>query len=827
MLARPVLTAILVSSLALGIGANAVIFSLATGILFGATPYPDPGRVVVVWFTPPDNPGARVLATDANCAALRERMRSFQHIGCVLPDRSATLNEVASSLGAGVSVRVSGQEFTAGVAEALGAAPVLGRWFTEDEEARREPVAVISHTLWQRQFGGAVDIVGRPVHVTNRALTSEAATIIGVAPEGFHLFDAGTDYWLPLPIPRAAPATSARRLIVVGRMKPAVTLPQAQSEASAIAAALADEAPFTNRGWDIRVEPVQATVRSGIGRPLLILQSVVAMVLLIACANVAGLLLADGVSRQGEMAVRSALGASRGRLLQQGLTESALLAIAGAAVGIAGAWAGLRMLVAWLPAGIPGLGAVSLDASVLASTGAVSLLAGLASGISPACAASRVDVAHALKMSGREGLGATSGQRLRNAFVIGQLALAVVLSVGASLMIQSLVRLQRVETGAATDGLMTFRVQLDGRDYVRGTGRITPSGAAETELQSRLFDAADGIRERLTAIAGVDGVTAVAATVPLSGVARTYGLVATGSPATPPDGPAWLTEWSAVLPDYFATLDVPVLRGREFDVSDTNAGLPVAIINRSMADELWPGQDPIGRDLQLNLFNEPSRRVVGVVADVRQRARSEGRHRQVYVPFAQLSRIQSATVSDGLEQLTFIVRAAGQVPPSIETLRGIVDGVDPAKPVTHVLPLDRYVTDQLDGFRQYVILLALFAGVAFTLAIVGAYGLMAHAVRRRVREIAIRRVLGATSGQVLRLVLQRGLVVSTAGVALGAWGAISFATVLEAYLWEVRALDPVTFIATPAALGAVSMASCYVAIRRALEVQPVVAMRQD
>jgi predicted permease len=825
-LARRKLTTILVLSLALGIGANAVIFSLATAVLWSAAPYPDADRVVVAWFTPPADPGARILATHGNCAALRERSRSFEHVGCVLPDRSATLADVEDgALGAAGPARVSGQEFTAGVGEALGVAPVMGRWFTREEEQTAEPVVVISDRLWRRHFGGASDIIGKQVRVTNQGLASEILTIVGVAPDGFQFFDTRSDYWLPFAVPRGAHASPARRLLVVGRLKSGVALHQVEWELNAIAAILATETPFTNRGWGIRVETVRATLRHGVGRPVLILQGVVLLVLLIACGNAAGLLLAEGVARRSEMAMRAALGASRGRIVRQWVTESVLLSWLGAVVGLAFAWAGLRVLVALLPEGVPGLNAVSLNPSVLAFTGVVSLMTALIFGISPALQASSQDVSRALKGFGRSGITADAGHRLRSAFVVVQISLSVALSLGAGVMLQSLLRISAEDIGVDTGDLVTFQVQLDGRDYLRDSGRTTPSGAPETELRPQLFIAADQIRERLAGIAGVQGATAMSATAPLSGTARRYGFVAAGVKSGPDRQPP-VTDWFAVLPDYFTTLGAPMLVGRDFSASDTVAGLPVVIINRSMAEELWPGEDPIGREIQLRLFNDPPRQVVGVVADLRQIAGRQGRERQVYIPFAQVRPIQSGVVAHGLELLTFVVRFRGDPARLAEPFRDVVGDVAPTRPLTRFQPLQQYVDDQLRGFRQYVILLGLFGTVAVVLATVGTYGLMTHAVSLRLHEIGIRLALGSSRGRALWLILRRGVALTATGIVLGLAGGFVFTTTLQSFLWEVTPTEPLTFSAIPSLLAVVSLGACYLAARRALKVDPAGVIRQ-
>jgi putative ABC transport system permease protein len=359
----------------------------------------------------------------------------------------------------------------------------------------------------------------------------------------------------------------------VGRLNPDVALHQVQWEMNALAATLAADSPFTNRGWGIRVEPVQRTLRQVVGRPVLILQGVVVAVLLVACGNVAGLLLADAVARRGEMAVRAALGASRGRIVRQWLTESVLTSMTGAALGTALAWSGLRIVTSWLPAGLPGAGEVSLNGTVLALTAAVALLTALVFGVSPAVHASRQPVAAVLNRSSRPGMAAASSHRLRSLFVVGQLALAVALTIGAALMIHSLLRLRAVDIGVNADGLTTFQVQLDGRGYIRETGGRTPSGAAETELTPRLFAAAAHIRERLAGMPGVQGATAMAAAAPLSGVARRYGFTAPGSSVAGSTGPL-VAEWFPVLPEYFTTLGVSIVQGRDVRGIGYGGGAP-------------------------------------------------------------------------------------------------------------------------------------------------------------------------------------------------------------------------------------------------------------
>jgi putative ABC transport system permease protein len=826
---RPAFTAVIVLSLALGIGANALIFSLAFALLRGATPYPYPERVMAIWFTPPNEPGARTLATDANCAALRERLRSLRSIGCVRTEAATTLSAPpgdASGFDA-PPVRVSGQEFTAGVAETLGVPAHLGRWFTREEERRTDAVMVISHRLWQQRFGGVGDIVGRQVRATNPALTSEVVTIIGVAPPGFQLLDSRADFWFPLVMPRGAQASAARRLLVIGRLDPGITVRQVDAELEAAAAALSQETPSTNRGWGIRAEPISQVVRGAVGRPLGILQAVVGLVLLIACGNVAGLLLADGASRRGEMALRSALGASCARLVRQGLTGSFVTSLCGAALGLALTWYGLRVLAATMPPGVPGIDRLHLHPGVLVFTMVLAGLTTLLFGVAPAFSATRHGAADALKRFSRTAGGRAAGHRLGSAFVVAQIALAFVLSIGAMLMIRSLLQLQAVDPGVETGGVLTFQVSFDGRDYLRDTGQTTPSGATAIFVMPRLYDAAERVREAVAALPGVQAASAMAATAPLSGFTRRYGLDAPGREGASIGGSAMAADWFPVLADYFAALELPVLRGRAFNEADSAAGLPVAIVNASLAEELWPGADPIGRELQLRLFNEPRRQVIGIVPDVHHSTRQQGKPRHVYVPFAQVPPVQSSTVAQGLELLTFVVRTSGNAASLPQAFRGVVSRVAPMAPIVAVKPLEQYVTDQLEGFRQYTILLALFGGLALGLAILGAYGLMAHAVSQRVHEIGVRMALGATHGQALWMILRRGIVVTAAGLVIGAAAALGVTHVLEGYLWEVTATDPLTFAGVAILLATVSMVSSYAAARRALSIDPAAALREE
>jgi predicted permease len=499
----------------------------------------------------------------------------------------------------------------------------------------------------------------------------------------------------------------------------------------------------------------------------------------------------------------------------------------GATLGLALTWYALRVLVSTLPPGVPGVDRLHLHPGVLAFTIALTGLTALVFGVVPALNATRDGAAEALKRFSRTVGRRSARHRLGSAFVIAQIALAFTLSIGATLMIRSLLHLQAVDPGIDTAGVLTFQVSFGGREYLRDTGDTAPSGAAATQVMPRLHDAVERVREAVAALPGVQAASAMAATPPLSGFTRRYGFAASAPGGSSLGALPAAADWFPVLPDYFRTLDLPVVRGRAFDETDSAAGLPVAIVNASLADELWPGADPIGREVQLRLFNEPRRQVIGIVPDVRHTTRQRERPRHIYVPFAQVPSIQSSGVAQGLELLTFVVRVSGDPGPLPQAFRDVVARISPMDPVIAVQPLERYVVEQLGGFRQYTLMLALFGGLAIALAVVGAYGLMGHAVSQRVHEIGIRMALGATRGQVLWVILRRGLAVTALGLSIGAASALGVTRVLAGFLWEVTPTDPVAFAAVGAVLGGASVLSCYAAVRRALTIDPAVALREE
>lgn len=823
----PGFTAVVVISLALGIGANTMIFSLVNGLLLQSLPYPEAERVMVLWFTPPNRPDQRLGATNRNCEALRLRpTQSFERIGCMVGG-STNLSEEGQD--AQAAEFLQGQEYTADFAQALGVKPILGRWFTSEENERgRGPIMLISHRLWQRRFGGSPDVLGKNVHVTfTQSAGSNIGTIIGVLPDEFEFFNPQSDYWFAFVLPAGAENSPSRRYTAVGRLKPGVTVTQAQAEMNGIAAGLANEYPRTNKDWGIQIQPVRDMTLGFFDEPLMTLEGVVAFVLLIACANVAGLLLAQGATQHKELAIRAALGSGRWRLIRQLLTGNLVLAILGGIAGLAVGWAGMRILVSSLPPWFPRVSELTIDTTVLAFTIALSLMTGLIFGIIPALQASRPDLMDALRDSTRSATAGKTQQRLRSAFVVVQVALALVLLVGAGLMINSFLRLYAVEPGFDTSNLMSFRVRIQGDQFMRDTGRATVTGSPETEIPEMLFQESDRMQERIAAIPGVQSVTLESANVPLSGGAARMTFTIAGRQASQAEQEAQSAEWYLISRRFFETLKVPILQGREFTPQDNRAGQPVAIINATMAKRYWPTENPIGHEIQLAFLNDPPRQIVGIVGDVRQNTRQQDPQPQLYAPFAQLPQFAQKQQIFGLDAVTFVLRSNGNPERLSSSLRAAVAEVDRSQPITDMRTIEWYASNQNQLFQQYVLLLSVFGGVALILAIVGIYGIMSHAVTQRTPEIGIRMALGARSGHVLGLVLRRGVVLIAIGLVLGLGASLALTRVIRATLWGVTPTDPLTFASVAIGLALMGFVACYVPARRALKVNPVVALRYE
>jgi putative ABC transport system permease protein len=821
---QPGTTFIIVLSLALGIGANTLVFSLVNAILIRSLPYPEPDRLVRLFPTPPHRPDQTSQFNAPVCIDLPTKDSFFTAAGCYI-GVAGNVADPEDALTTGPEW-LEGEMLTYHAVQALGVKPALGRWFTQAEDhGDAEKVMLISYDLWQRRFNGVPDILGKRLRVADFGGNDTPSTIIGVMPPGFTFANFTSDYFVPLRATGRGRNSPARNRDVVARLKDGVTLAQAQVAADQLAREFGEQSP-QNKGWGIRVVPLDESMLGGNLRSAFqILQGTAALVLLIACANVGGLLLAQGMMRQRELAVRTAIGSGRWRIVRQLLTESLVLAALGAVVCLAVVAFGMSALLNWLPEWLPRLNEVSLSPTVLAFTALVSLLTAIIFGILPALQASRFDLATAFKAGSRSATSSRGKLRLRSAFVVLQISTALVLLTGAGLLINSLIRLTSVDTGLDPRNLTTLQMAFTGRGFFNATGNVTPIGSLEFELSPRITTTVNQIRDRIAALPGVQGVTTMRSSTPLGG-SRGYPFTIAGhTPPSPRDMP--LALWMPIGADYFKVLQVRVVRGREFTDLDTLSTTPVARINEAMAKQYWPKEDPIGQTISIDFYNDQPRQIVGIVPDIRPSLRNRDPRPQMYVPHTQLPTIQAGVTAFGLEGVTFVVRSSGRIDDWLPGARAAAKQIDPAHAVNNVQLLSAFAAQQTQGFRQYVILLGVFSGIALLLAVVGVYGVMSHSVMQRTNEIGIRVAFGATARNVLASVLGRGLVVIGTGIAIGLVASLSLTQLIKSALWGVTATDPVTYAVVLLTLFAIACLACYVPARRALKVDPLVAMRQE
>ena len=826
MLSRhPGATAIIVLSLALGIGANTVVFSLVNALLLQTLPYPDSDRLVAVWFTPPKQPARRAQSSPGSCIDIRERTQQvFEHVGCYI-GVSGNVSDPATP-GAGPEW-LPGEMFEQPVSEAVGVKPELGRWFTREEDAPgAQRVMLISHRVWQQHFGGAKDVLGRTLRVADFSGDDSPSTIIGVMPEGFVFANfERSDYFIPLRNSGRGRRSPVRNRAIVARLQPGVSIAQAQAAMNILAPALGDISPM-NKGWGLDVQPLLDARVGNVRSPLAILEGVAAVVLLIACANVGGLLLAQGMTRQREIAVRTALGSPRARVVRQLLTESVVLALAGAALSVLVLVRGMPVLANWLSITIGGTAGVGLNTRVLAFTLVVSVVTALLFGILPALQASRPDLTTAFKDGDRSTTASPARLLLRSSFVVLQISLAVVLLTGAGLLINSLVRVSRVEAGFNPNGLTTFQMNFTGQQFFHQTGNVTPSGSLEFELTPRIETTATDIRQRLRQLPGVEAVTAIADTLPLAG-ARTYNFTMRDASAPPSENSDLTAEWLPIAPDYFSVIQAPVLRGREFTENDRRGGMPVALINATMARKYWPNDDPLGKTIAVQFFNDVPREIVGIVADVRSNITTTEAPPQIYVPFGQLPTIQEGRTAFGLEVVSFLIRSRAPLESWLPAATRVTTAADPLHAMSNVLSLNQFVASRTASFRQYVVLLSVFSAIALVLAVIGIYGVMSQSVTQRTGEIGIRVAFGAEARDVLMLVLRQGLIVIAIGVTIGTAAALGVTRLIAGVLWGVTPSDPPTYAAVLVTITLVALFACLVPAYRALRVDPLTAIRRE
>jgi putative ABC transport system permease protein len=793
LLRTPRFTVPAVLALALGIGATSAIFSIVRGVMLKSLPYSDPDRVVAVWETNAGRNRSRNVIAPANFVAWRERNRSVAHLGMVGPTRITLRLD-------GTPEEVTGFSASSDVFLALGVQPALGRAYTAGEDLDgNDAVIVISHEFWQARLGGRRDVLGLSLRTDGRP-----RTVVGVMPPEFTIEGARTPFMIPygwtLERLRAAPGRGSSHAIA--RLRDGVSLVQASEEMQRIAAQLEKEAPRRNTGWSVALVPIHEQTVDAIRPALLVLSGAVALVLLVACVNVANLLLARGTVRRRELGVRSALGAGRMRLVRQMLTESLVLAAVAGAAGLALAAAfhrGLLALVAdRIP--VPRLDQVALDLPVVAFTMLVALGTGVLFGVVPALLTTSA-AQDALREGGRHGGGSRSRQAL-GALVVVEIALSLVLLAGAGVLIRSFVRLQNVDPGFRAEGVLTGRVTLSDTGY--------PDDASVSRF-------VDTVVARLSAAPGVDRAAAVTF-LPMSGPGIATSFYRLGRPA-PADGEAPTADVRPVTPGFFRTMGIPHVAGRDIAPSDV-AGAPlVAVVSRELVRSQFPGEDPLGKHLFVSIGPPPGMHVqiVGVVGDIKMATLDTGTRPAVYLPHPQLP----------IGFVTLVVRTGVEPTAFAATLSRVVQEVDPELPVADVRTMRSVVDETLARPRTVSVLLSVFALIALVLAAVGVYGVMAYSVSQRTQEIGLRMALGATERSVFGLVLSQAMELVALGVVIGLGAAALFAQVLESMLFETPPVDAWTFAATAVVLMAVAAVASYVPARRGMRIAPVEALRAE
>ena len=794
-LKNPGLAIVAVTALAIGIGANTAIFSVLNAVLLRSLPYQDPGRITMLWGK---NPHLQLSMVDfpisyGDFIDLRDRSQVFESLSALYPNSVNLTGSVEPE-------HVGGVDVSANLFQTIGIAPVLGRSFLpEDEQPGAERVVIVSHGLWRRHFGSDPNIIGKAIQ-----LNGESCTVIGLLPSHFEFpqrhdlllsygFPRQVEIWRPL---TAASEELQRRgnhvLIVMGRLQTGITVEQAQSETEAVAATIARQYPETrSSGWTVALVPLHEQLVGSIRPALILLWGAVGFVLLIACANVANLLLARAASRQKEIALRQALGAGALRIVRQLLTESVMLSVAGGAAGLLLALWCTDILLALSPTSIPRIGKIGLDGRVLSFTLLLSLLTGIVFGLVPAWQSAKPDLSEALKEGGKGATG--SRHRARSLFVISEIALTFVLLIGAGLMVRSFLQVQKVDLGFDPRNVLAMQINLPQSKY--------PEPRQRTEFFNQLTEK----------VGSLPGVKSVGLTwqVPLGGSDAGTSFVIEGRAAEREEAP--LASIRRVDSGYFRTIATPIQEGRDFTRADRERAVSPVIINETMARRFWPGQSPIGKRIRVHGV---SREIIGVAKDVRYSALDSEPTAEMY--------LQSNLLS-----MNLLVRADSVPLELVAAIRGEVASIDQDQPISDVTTLEQRVSTSVAVRRFNMLLLTLFAVVALSLAVVGIYAVVSYSVTQSTREIGIRVALGATRRDVFALVIGHGMVLTVAGISLGLAAALALTRLMTTLLFSVSATDAITFVSVSLVLAGVALAACFVPAWRATKVDPMIALRYE
>ncbi|MGO9272726.1 MAG: ABC transporter permease [Terriglobia bacterium] len=799
---NPGVTVVAVLALGLGIGANTAIFSVVNGVLLRPLTFPQPERIVQVF---------RHYGEGNDVPALSVPMiLNFKAHGQVFDHLAAyQFLPVGFNLSQGSEPeRISGIHVSGQFFDVLGVKPVLGRAFLPEEDQPGGPqVAVLSNTLWRDRFGADPNLIGKTI-----TLSQTSFTVIGIMPRDFE-YPASVDLWAPLQLPSAS-RDPANLYNVIGRLRQGVTRPSAEAQLTLIENQFEKANPDQANSKATALIPLQQVIVGDVRAILLVLLGAVGFVLLIACANVANLLLARATARRKEVAIRTAMGATRWRLIRQLLTESMLLGVAGGALGLLLAFWGIKLLLVLRPGNLPRLHEVSLDPRVLGFTLLISLATGILFGFAPALRISRTDLNASLKEGSR---GSTQGRernRLRSALVAGEIALSMVLLVGAVLLIQTFARLREVKPGFDPRHVLTFEMSLP-QKYGN------PAGLAAFVRQ---------VIERIQTVPGVQ-FAATVTSLPLQ-ISPDLPFNIEGRPTQSPGDASGDCQYEVISADYFRAMGIPLVEGRYFTDNDRSESGWVVIINSTMAKQFWPNQDPIGQRLTIGKtmgpqWSDPSpREVVGVVGDVKDKSLDQPAPGEMFVPYTQ---VPAPIVAVTVQQIPqrWAVRTTGD-PLSISgTVKAEVLAVDSSQPLAAVAPMEQLMSKSIAGNQFNMLLLGIFAALALLLAAVGIYGVMSYSVAQRAHDIGIRMALGARASDVLKLVVGQGMLLAAVGVAIGGAGALGLTRLMKSMLFGVSPGDPAAFVVVSLMLAAVALLASYLPARRATKVDPIVALRYE